>query len=79
MQGAQFGKVMTLKKLAPGMKVYDVRPASNRWGGSKYDTWPVIIKEINHEEETVLASWNHNRPTICHKREWSKWRLNQPK
>ena len=71
---------MVLKKLKPGMTVYDVRKTTglNRFN-SKWSTWDVCIKEIDIEKGLVLASWNSNPPQWYGMHTWSKWRINRPK
>lgn len=73
---------MVLKKLSPGMTVYNVKKATGIdafYCKSGWKVWPVYIKEIEMERELVLASWNGNRPEWFNKKEWSKWRLKEPK
>ena len=40
--------------------------------------WPVTIVEIDHDKETVIASWNCNKPQKFYPHSWSKWRLKKP-
>ncbi len=70
---------MTLEKLYPGLTLYDVKRNTRPLRTWKWDVWPVIIKEVNAEKRTVLASWNHNTPRTYTERSWSKWRLKEPK
>jgi hypothetical protein len=70
---------MVLKKLKPGMIVYDVRRATGRRAMfSKWCTWTIEIKDIDYEKELVLASWNGNKAEWHSKKTWSKWRLKTP-
>jgi hypothetical protein len=70
---------MVIKKLSPGMTVYDVRRSrGNQFYNGKWQTWSVRIIEVDAENEKVLASWNSNKPEWYHKKTWSKWRLKKP-
>jgi len=70
---------MVLRKLVPGMIVYDVRRATGYAAlNRKWSTWPVVIKEVDEEKGLVLASWNHNAPEWFRENIWSKWRLKRP-
>ena len=60
-----------LKKMSPGMTVFDVKKATG-------SVWPVKIKEIDLENERVFASWNGNEPEWFARKVWSKWRLKRP-
>lgn len=69
---------MVLKKLKPGMTVYRVKKATglSRFNG-KWQTWSMYIKEVDEENESVLAS-GCGKEMWHYKSEWSKWRLNRP-
>ena len=70
---------MTVKKLKPGMKVDRVRRSSGlATFNGKWQTWSVYVKEIDEENERVLAQCV-GPERWYDKREWSKWRLNIPK
>lgn len=71
---------MTLDKLKPGMTVYEVQ--RQRMGNTSIRTvvvYDVRIIEIDAERQHVLASWNGNPVRRYIRRQWSKWRLNEPK
>lgn len=70
---------MVLKKLKVGMTVYNVRESKGlqRFNG-RWLTYPVYIKEIDEENERVLASWNGNKDEWYSKYIWSKWRAKRP-
>lgn len=71
---------MVLKKLKPGMTVYDVRKMSGlETFHGKWKSYTVSIIEINEENNMVLASWNSNKAKWYIERTWSKWRMNLPK
>lgn len=69
---------MVLKKLKSGMTVYRVKAATglSKYNG-KWETWSMNIKEINEEEELVLASGYAGERWYA-KNEWSKWRMKRP-
>lgn len=53
--------MIDIKKLTVGQVVYQIKPAKyGIFRGSKWDQWPIKIKEIDLEKGTVLASWNGN-------------------
>jgi len=61
------------------MTVYDVY--KYRMGNTTIQTvgtWPVFIKAVDEERQTVTASWNGNPVRTFYWSEWSKWRLNKP-
>ena len=71
---------MTIDKLKPGVIVYDVQ--RYRMGNTtlrSVGVWEVRIVSVDTETQTVVASWNHNRPEVYRSRIWSKWRLKKPK
>jgi hypothetical protein len=70
---------MILTKLKPGMTVYEVRQATGvqRFNGPHL-VYPVIIREIDAENERIKANWNMNPAEWFHKNRWSKWRLKHP-
>ena len=71
---------MVLKKLKPGMIVYDVRKTTRLQSfNSKWSTYTVKIIEIDEENNRVLASWNGNKQEWYYKHSWSKWKLKIPK
>lgn len=69
---------MVLKKLKPGMTVYRVKKSTglSKFNG-KWETWEMNIKEIDEENERILA-YGYAGEQWWHKNEWSKWRLKQP-
>lgn len=70
---------MTIKKLAPGMTVYDVH--STKMGNttiSSVGVWFVKIVSVDVENRTVVASWNSNAPRKYYPKSWSKWKAKQP-
>lgn len=71
---------MVIKKLKPGMIVYDIRPTRglDKFNG-KWSTYTVKVIEIDEENNRVLASWNGNKAEWYHQNTWSKWRLSRPK
>lgn len=70
---------MVLRKLVPGMVVYDVkRVTGSATLDQKWSVWSVVIKDVDKENELVLASWNYNVPEWFRKKDWSKWRLKKP-
>lgn len=71
---------MVIKKLKPGMTVYDVRQSLGKqaYTNGKWMTWTVQIIEVDAENEKVLASWSGNEPRWYFKNRWSKWRLKKP-
>jgi hypothetical protein len=70
---------MVISKLKPGMKVYEVKRATGfNVFNSKWQTWTIIIEEVDAENEKVKASWNSNRSEWFYKNQWSKWRLKIP-
>lgn len=70
---------MVIKKLSPGMVVYDVRRSTGKQVfNGKWQTWEVRIIEVNSENEQVFASWNSNAPRWYRKASWSKWRSKRP-
>ena len=70
---------MTLEKLHAGLTVFKVKRSANAFRSGKWDVWPVHIKKVDVNQRTVLASWNGNPPNIYQERDWSKWRLKEPK
>ena len=67
------------EKLQPGMVVFDV--GTQKLGNTSSSTvavWRVRIIAVNRDEETVLASWNGNTPTLFDKYQWQRWRLSEP-
>lgn len=70
---------MTLKKLKPGMTVYEVNRATglSKVLGQKWTASTIHIKEIDEENERVLA-YGYGQVRWWHKNEWSKWRLKGP-
>ena len=70
---------MTLKKLKPGMTVYEVKratwPAKVNW---IWEWWDIKIKEVDEEKERVLASRSGAVEEWYYKPQWSKWRMNRP-
>ena len=70
---------MVLKKLKQGMTVYDVKPTTGlQIFNGKWNVYPVLIKEIDKENNKVFASWNYNKPEWYYEAIWNKWRLKQP-
>lgn len=71
---------MVLSKLKPGMTVYSVKKSTglSRFNG-KWQVWPVVIKEVDEENNRVLASWNGNKADWYYQHTWSKWRMKIPK
>ncbi len=70
---------MVLKKLKVGMLVYDVREAKGLHRFNvRWQSWSVVINQIDEENERVFASWSGNSPEWYEKRIWSKWRLKRP-
>lgn len=70
---------MVLKKLKPGMTVYDVRKTTGLAAfNGEWSTWSVHIIEVDAENSRVYASWNGNKPEWYHERTWSRWRLKKP-
>lgn len=70
---------MQIKNLLPGMKVYECR--KNTMGNTtikSYGTYVITIKEVDVENEIVVASWNGNPPRTFNKRSWSKWTKDEP-
>jgi hypothetical protein len=41
--------------------------------------WEVQIVSVDPLTETVVAKWNWNPQKTYYRREWSKWRLKEPK
>lgn len=69
---------MKIESLKPGMTIYDVH--SYRMGNTTMRTlgcWNVTVIEVN-ADRTIIASWNDNKPTRMHERQWSKFRLKKP-
>ena len=70
---------MTLKKLKPGMTVYEVKRATGLYKfNSKWEWWYIDIKEIDEENERVLATRSGTVESWYYKPQWSKWRMNRP-
>lgn len=70
---------MVLKRLKPGMTVYQVKRATGYAAISrKWSIWPVYVKEVDEEKGRVLASWNGNKPQWFGEKNWSKWRTKTP-
>ena len=70
---------MTFDKLQPGVVVYDVQ--KHRMGNTTMPTvsvYEVRIISADPEKQTVLASWNNNRPQTYRFSRWSKWRVKRP-
>ena len=69
---------MTLNKLKPGMTVYRVKKSIglSKFNG-KWETWPMDIKEVDEENERVLAC-GYCGEQWWYRNEWSKWRLKVP-
>ena len=69
---------MVISKLKPGMTVYRVKKATglSKFNG-KWDVWYMYIKEVDEENERVLA-YGYGGEMWHYKSEWSKWRLKPP-
>ena len=70
---------MTFDKLQPGTIVYDVQ--KQRMGNTTMPTvsvYEVRIISVDAEKQTVVASWNNNRPQTYTFSRWSKWRVKRP-
>jgi len=72
--------MIKFEKITPGMTLYDVRkhkgfplPQSSKW-----DTYPVYVKEIDSENRKVLASWNYNRDKWIPESRVCKYRAKEP-
>lgn len=68
-----------LSKLKPGMIVYSVQ--RQRMGNttmSRGCLFNVEIISVDHEDESVVASWNSNKPQRFFKNSWSKWKIKKP-
>ena len=69
---------MTFDKLKPGMILYDVH--SYTMGSTRLRSigvWRVEVIEI-HENRTITASWNGNKPAKMYEAQWRKLRLKEP-
>lgn len=69
-----------IKNIYPGQTLWDVKKAKQGWlSKTKWDVWPVTVKEVNIEEDYILASWNHNPARKMYRRSYSKLRAAPPK
>lgn len=69
---------MVISKLKPGMKVYRVKKSTGLSKfNSKWEMWEIYIKEVDVENERVLA-YGYGGEMWHYKPEWSKWRINPP-
>lgn len=70
---------MVIKKLKPEMTVYDCRLTKGlQRFNSKWSTYNVYVKEVDIENNKVLASWNGNPAEWYSERTWKKWRIKRP-
>jgi len=73
---------MTKKELfylEPGDTVYHV--TTTKMGNTTLTTkssFPILIKEINHEKGEILACYNFNQPRKFWEHQWKKWRTKKP-
>jgi len=71
--------MIKFEKIKPGMTLWDVRKATiYTVRRSKWDIWPVLVKEIDIENRRVLALWNYNEPEWMRERRITKYRANRP-
>lgn len=69
---------MTFDKIKPGMTLYDVHKYTmGNTSLRSIGVWPVSVITV-HEDRTIIASWNGNKPTRMYERQWSKYRLKKP-
>lgn len=71
----------SIKKIQPGQTLYDVKRNTGLAAfRSKWSVWPVLVVEVNLEEEWIIARWNTvNPPRKMYMRTISKLRVNRPK
>lgn len=70
---------MKIEKLKPGMTVFEVR--RQKMGNTTMNTvavFRVYIVSIDLEKQVVEAEWNTNAAKKYWKRDWSRWRENEP-
>lgn len=76
----KFNIMASIKNIKPGQTLYDVSRETEPFGSkAKYRWWPVYVKEVNVEEEYIIASWNGNPEQKMRKHSYSKLRLSLPK
>lgn len=67
---------MVLKKLTIGMTVYEVKKTTGlQRFNEKWSAWPIYVKEIDYENNKVLASWNSNPYKWYSQKSWKAWRI----
>lgn len=68
-----------IEKLKAGDIVYDVgRTKMGNTTMSTVSVWHVFIREVNIDENYVVASWNGNAPKKFYWRDIKSWRVNEP-
>ena len=74
--------MIKFEKIVAGMILYDVRKANWRtrmFSKSKWDFWTVKVIEVNTENRTVFASWNHTKERGYSERQITGYRASLPK
>lgn len=70
---------MDIKKLQPGMTVYDVgRIKMGNTTMSTVSVWSVRIVSVDLGGERVVASWNGNAPKEFSANSVKRWRAKKP-
>ena len=71
----------SINKIKPGQTLYDVKRNTGLAAfRSKWSVWPVLVVEVNIEEEWIIARWNAvNQPRRMYMSAIKKLRVNQPK
>lgn len=70
----------TLEKLVPGQRLWERR--RQRMGNTTMRgtcIFDFVVKEVNADEDWVLASWNGNPPQKYHRDSVKKWLVNDPR
>ena len=71
---------MKLESLKPGMIVYDVQ--RYRMGSTTLSSvcvYDVEIISVDTANNTAVASWNGNKPSMYYRRQVARWRKSKPR
>lgn len=70
----------SIKKIKPGQILYDKhRYKQGNTTISAWGVWPVKVISVDLQSNTILASWNGNKPHTMSLRQIKRLKVNKPK